>query len=229
MDYDLFYHSIWRVCVIPGFYLLSSFGGPITIIQVRSCTLMHWLLSNALFIVVYQGDYYQVSKGYWNDPISLPPDVTLVMGTAPLPLLLIIIVRSVMSLFARLRAQTFLPGQMPIAGSNSLAIEAACEVSPLAKVPGFSREDRGDMKEMELLEFDFGSNVPHETDGFVLSDSRDNIAFRLLKWGELRMPDEWHRQVAAENDDLTPEDIGHLGFGTILDDPKSPTEGRYYM
>ncbi|KAK1851083.1 hypothetical protein CCHR01_06311 [Colletotrichum chrysophilum] len=118
---------------------------------------------------------------------------------------------------------------MPIAGSNSLAIEAACEVSPLAKVPGFSREDQGDMKEMELLEFDFGSNVPDEDDGLVMSDSRENMAFRLLKWGELRMPDEWHSQAAVENDDLTPEDISHLGFGTILDDPKSPTEGRYYM
>lgn len=160
----------------------------------------------------------------------MPADATFMIGAAPvLPLLVIFIVGSIMSLFARLRAQSFLPGYMPIVGSNSLAMAAACEVSPLVKVPGFSRQDHGDIKEMELLEFEFGSNIPAETDRFMLSDSRENLAFRLLKWGEVPMTDEWHRRVVADNESLTTEDTGHLGFGTILDDPKPPTEGRYYI
>ncbi|KAH9238248.1 hypothetical protein K456DRAFT_31777 [Colletotrichum gloeosporioides 23] len=111
-------------------------------------TLMHWLLSNALYIVVSHGDYYQASNGYLTDTISLPTDVTLVVGTAPLPVLLIIIIVAVMCLFVLERGRSILPGSMPIVGSNSLAIAAACQLSPLTKVPGFHREDEANTKEM---------------------------------------------------------------------------------
>ncbi|KAF4475215.1 hypothetical protein CGCF415_v010562 [Colletotrichum fructicola] len=61
---------------------------------IASSTLAHWLLSNTLFIMVSQGSYYQVDPlwfGYLNDPISLPADATVGIGTAAMPLLILAI------------------------------------------------------------------------------------------------------------------------------------------
>ncbi|KAF4479188.1 hypothetical protein CGGC5_v012111 [Colletotrichum fructicola Nara gc5] len=97
----------------------------------------HWLLSNAVFIIVSQGSYYVDGDGIGSssDPTSLSSDAVVSIGTASLPVLVLTILGLIALLLPILLSRRVLPGYMPIVGSNSLAISAACHVSPLAKVP----------------------------------------------------------------------------------------------
>lgn len=47
-----------------------------------------------------------------------------------------------------------------------------------------------------------------------------------LKWGEVKMPKDWSRHPT---DGQEPEEVGHLSFGTVLDCPSPPKDGRLYV
>ncbi|KAK2756606.1 hypothetical protein CKAH01_17153 [Colletotrichum kahawae] len=173
-----------------------------------------------MFIMVSQGSYYQADPlwfGYLNDPISLPADATVGLGTAAMPLLILAILGLIQILIPIALSRIPLRGYMPVEGTNSMAIATACQVSALTKLPG-EVDQRNSEQGTELQEL-----VPQmHGDAEEYSQNPKDMVFFKLRWGEVKMPEEWYRQ----EDEV--EGVAHLSFGTVLDDPQPPTEGRLY-
>ncbi|KAK1850853.1 hypothetical protein CCHR01_06510 [Colletotrichum chrysophilum] len=187
----------------------------------------HWLLSNAVFIIVSQGSYYVDGDGIGSssDPTSLSSDAVVSIGTASLPVLVLTILGLIALLLPILLSRRVLPGYMPIVGSNSLAISAACHVSPLAKVP------KGDGNEVdartwkqdatELQDLLAVANQHQESERSPTG--MKSMVLYPLKWGDVKMPEDWYSEMGHEAND-----VGHLSFGTVADDPQPPKDGRWY-
>ncbi|KAF6804937.1 hypothetical protein CSOJ01_09840 [Colletotrichum sojae] len=160
-------------------------------------------------ITVGHGD-----EDYANDPTSLPEDAVITLSVSPAASLAFLVVGVVLLLLPVAISAQKLPGQMPVVGSNSLAIAAACRVSPLAKTYGdFGREHK-----MQTAEAGEPIQVPDEDAGVERPDITQDFALYRLKWGEIRMPDYWYFGMG----------LGHLSFGSVFDDPQPPTHGRLY-
>ncbi|KAF6808856.1 hypothetical protein CPLU01_15603 [Colletotrichum plurivorum] len=174
-------------CLVEPRELPYKFGIP----SMAFSILTHWLLSNALFVIISRGSYYKIGHGeedYTNDPTSLPEDAVITLSASPAASLAFLVVGVVSLLLPVAMSAQKLPGQMPVVGSNSLAIAAACRVSPLAKTYGdFDREH-----EMQTAEAGEPNLVPDEDAGMERPDITQDIALYRLKWGEVRMPDYWY-------------------------------------
>jgi hypothetical protein len=125
-----------------------------------------------------------------------------------------------------------IPGYMPVVGSNSLAIAAACHVSPLTNVTSPDPSSKtnalvdveGTEGETTALKSD---RTTVETKG--LDQQRDRFVRMsqcLLKWGIVKMPKEWQDQY--EPNQSSDGAVEHLSFGTILDEPREPVNNRWY-
>ncbi|KAF6837259.1 hypothetical protein CPLU01_03123 [Colletotrichum plurivorum] len=176
----------------------------------------HWLVSNALFIVVSQGSYYPVGgENFQTDSINLPEGAAVSIATASLPTLILAILGPIMITIPIVLSRKTNPGYMPAVGSNSLAISAACRVSSIAKAYPSVDHPRVD-QDTELEDL-----VPPSDDAAGAGENTEKacekMVFCRLKWGEVEMPEGWCQQV------------GHLSFGTVFDDPRPPTEGRWYQ
>lgn len=168
--------------------------------------------------------YINYSGGrYLEDLISLGKGSMVSIGTASSPVLALAILGSIMVLIPIALSRKPLPGYMPIVGSNSLAMSAACRVSPLARVPT-RLGNRSDEQDTELEELVPPSGEEPQVEERSESVYEQMVLYRL-KWGEVEMPADWYQEA---DDDQRLGRVGHLSFGTIFDDPKPPTEGRWY-
>lgn len=150
--------------------------------------------------------------GYPKDPGSLPDDAIVGMGTSPTPILILTILSAAMILFLIILSRRKLPGYMPIVGSNSLALAASCRVSLQAKVPKIRDSENRDR------------------DGEVerSPESLKDMTLHPLKWGELGMLEDWRLCWQKSESDARSVKLACLGFGTELDKPRTPVEGRWY-
>lgn len=107
---------------------------------------------------------------------------------------------------------------MPLVGSDSRAIAAACHVSPLAKaLPEEQAGRKGDGYEPVSI-------ADEEGHGGLIAVSRS-----LLSWGVVEMPQAWHdSQFNQLNGSESRQVVEHLSFGTLLDDVKKPIKGHLY-
>ena len=130
-----------------------------------------------------------------------------------------------------------LPGYMPVVGSVSVLISAACHVSPLMNV---DPQLYGAEAKAESLESDGERDSPERGpgDGRDSEDAesspmepahsiREKATQCLLRWGVVTMPDEWLAAHSFRDGDGDVK-VEHLGFGTILDEVAAPIEGRFY-
>ncbi|KAF6807971.1 hypothetical protein CSOJ01_07821 [Colletotrichum sojae] len=203
-------------------------------------TLLHWLVSTALFVIVTRGgnttnptsdvDYQDkvgIDAGYLTDTITLPDDATVSIGTSSLPVLILTILAATMTLIPIAMARVKLPGYMPVVGSNSQAMLAASRPSSVAKIPEIPDLKSDNAGGIELEQLIPASKKSSEEARSLFAPK--NMAFCLLKWGEVEMPEDWYRRFDEASDGHHPGlRVRHLSFGTILDDPKPPTEGYLY-
>ncbi|KAF6785962.1 hypothetical protein CSOJ01_15499 [Colletotrichum sojae] len=198
-------------------------------------SIIHWLLSSSLYTVVSKGSYYQIRSyyqtrdyyrpqggSYSTDTFSLPEDATVTLCVSYLPILIQLVLCITMVLFLQELSKRELPGYMPLVGSNSLAISAACRVSPLSKAPRRSTTEE-ETQDIELEECTPRSTGDPEVGG--TADYQQDVVLYPLKWGEVKMPEDWYLQADAPEET---DRVGHLGFGTVEDDPQPPTNGRRY-
>lgn len=190
--------------------------------------------------------YYQVGKGhsiYSTDVGSLPTGAVVSFGGSALPVWILFILNLVMACLALAFSKTALPGCMPILSNNSIALAAACRVSPLARIPNDDDRDGVDAHaaRLEAIMAALDGGMDPSSSGTELQEflppaedagnesqpgnAKDMIYHRLM-WGEVKMPEDWYQQYGFE-DDGAPR-VGHLSFGTYLDDPQPPTKGRLY-
>ncbi|EQB56389.1 hypothetical protein CGLO_03604 [Colletotrichum gloeosporioides Cg-14] len=199
---------------------------------ITASIVLHWLLSNSLFVIVSQGNYFEMSLnrsdgGYKGDPISLPPNTVVGLGTASLPVLLLAVIGGIMMIIPIILSRKQLAGYMPIVGSNSMAMAAACRVSPIAKIPTRidDKDDEGQATELEELRPT--SSIAVSEEGLSAPSQSTDMPLFLLRWGEVEMPKSWYERVEMDGQEAA--EFGHLSFGTVLDDPKPPKEGRFYV
>ncbi|OTA69970.1 hypothetical protein K449DRAFT_360814 [Hypoxylon sp. EC38] len=110
---------------------------------------LHWLLSNTIYLFISTGGkplFSLIQKyeqlGYFgtdgfitntrNDP-SLPPNTAVAVGYSSWSLLGLLIVSCILILVPIILSLKRLPSNMVHIGSNSLALSAACHVSPLSR------------------------------------------------------------------------------------------------
>ncbi|KAF0324135.1 hypothetical protein GQ607_008565 [Colletotrichum asianum] len=205
---------------------------------ITASIVLHWLLSNSLFVIVSQGSksffsryYFEMSLnrsdgGYKGDPISLPPNTVVGLGTASLPVLLLAVIGGIMMIIPIILSRKQLAGYMPIVGSNSMAMAAACRVSPIAKIPTrIDHDDEGQATELEELRP--ASSIAVSEEGPSAPSQSTGMSLFFLRWGEVEMPKSWYERVELDGQEAA--EIGHLSFGTVLDEPKPPKEGRFYV
>ncbi|KAF6800357.1 hypothetical protein CMUS01_15544 [Colletotrichum musicola] len=129
-----------------------------------------------------------------------------------------------MILWPILLSRKVLPGYMPIVGSNSLAISAACRVSPLAQVPRSDGDEIGEdtkqtaHKQVDHIPTDDTTRRDNELEELVPPAETSpeveegcsgvgDIALHPLKWGEVEMPEDWYTREGEDSDN-----VGHLSF-----------------
>ncbi|KAK1844229.1 hypothetical protein CCHR01_13130 [Colletotrichum chrysophilum] len=107
-----------------------------------------------------------------------------------------------------------------------MAIAAACRVSPIAKIPTrIDHDDEGQATELEELRP--ASSIAVSEEGPSAPSQSTDMPLFLLRWGEVEMPKGWYERVDLDGQEVA--EIGHLSFGTVLDEPKPPKEGRFYV
>ncbi|KAF6833955.1 hypothetical protein CPLU01_05250 [Colletotrichum plurivorum] len=103
---------------------------------------------------------------------------------------------------------------------------AASRPSPIAKIPDIGGPKGDSTEGVELKQLIPASQK--DVEGSTTSDAPESMAFCLLKWGEVEMSEEWYRRFDEASDRNPGLRVRHLSFGTVLDDPKPPTEGYLY-
>ncbi|KAI1412406.1 hypothetical protein F5Y13DRAFT_180178 [Hypoxylon sp. FL1857] len=198
--------------------------------------LLHWLLSNTIYIFISTGGYYGTShfvNGTESDP-SLPPDTTVVVGYSLYSLLVLLIASCVLIFIPILLSAKRLPPNMVNIGNNSFALSAACHVSKLSyavKSPKISNESSrlSDQEDIEMQQLMIARESPRSSlasDRLVghqdQEDDGEKSLFRDLarskiRWGVVQMPPEWYAEHAHEG-----VAVQHLSFGVREDDVRAP-------
>lgn len=198
---------------------------------------LHWLMSNTIYIFISQGDYFQYFGGStpnstYSDP-SLPEGSTVSVGFSIIALAILAFGLLFGFTLLFIWSHKRLPGPGNAVGCNSFAISASCHVSTLARPDSASdvsqrltasvELDRSQAFDLNESELDLLSleELPSECDP---EEARlEMIAQSRLRWGVVKMPQEWSSQYSGSY-----EQVGHISFGTTNDDVEDPLHGQWY-
>ncbi|KAI1862766.1 uncharacterized protein JN550_009913 [Neoarthrinium moseri] len=203
--------------------LRMKYSIPLLIVSV----LLHWLLSNAIYISVGEG-------------------ATLTLG-------IVFVVLILFPVFSMDRLK--LPGGIPMVRTNSFAIAAACHVWPheteelhhsnfhagsnsMAQVSSLNTGSESEFSLGAGFE-DSGNRSSHEMRSLTTpsdpnivgsqhSDNTDAGGIEALveseiKWGEVPMPPSWYAMYEHLD-----HHVGHLSFGSMDHSVKAPEEEGWY-
>lgn len=195
--------------------------------------LLHWLLSGCIYILVMQGDYFDLSGSIG------PFDSSMAIGFSTKSLFTMMSLSIFLAFMPLLFGLIPLPPKTFVVGSNSLAIAAACQVSPLVgqnqprpekSYHESTAEPQDD--EIELRHLMAASSSLLTRDGQT-SESRNDeevwkstllrVSQSKIRWGVVKMPSSWEEQF--ERQDITVE---HISFGLPEDDVQQPIVGHWY-
>lgn len=188
-------------------------------------------------MVVVKGYYFELglvsgSSGPFNSKATV--------GFSTKSLLAIMIVAVTLIFVPPPLAMLRLPANSIVVGSNSLAIAAACHVSPLTgkNLPSTS----GQPSEAEIPDSDDGIELRHlmapspglgdQHGNRTLVPCKDDeerraalrkISQSKVRWGVVRMPTEW-----ADDFNTRENPVEHISFGVSEDEVEDPVEGHWY-
>lgn len=203
---------------------------PLLIISI----LLHWVLSGCIYLLVMQG-------GYFESNTHGPFDSVIALGFSTKSLFTMMTLSIVLSFTPLFFGCLSLPPNTVVVGSNSLAIAAACQVSPLvghttekhqARTTSVEYESGHQENEIELRHLtapsdslltlgDQGSttwNEEEERKATLLRVSQSKI-----RWGVVKMPPSWSEQF-----DRRGTEVEHISFGLPEDDVQEPVPGHWY-
>lgn len=186
-------------------------------------------------VYVNSGIPYYIEPGLTYSDSSLPPDSLVSVGYSivTLMLLTIIAVAAVAALLVWSRKR--LPGCATSVGCNSFAISASCHVSSLSKPdPELDTSTSSTLHECDsslgawkLVANRLLTRIKMRDNEMLSNDSeeerRGRVAQSKLKWGVVKMPDEWYHVY-----DESYGKVGHVTFGTTEDEVESPQDGHFY-
>lgn len=204
---------------------------PLLIISI----LLHWILSGCIYLLVMQGRYFASfsSEG--------PFDSVTALGFSTKSLFTLMTLSIALAFIPPIFGWLSLPRNTVVVGSNSLAIAAACQVSPL--VGQTDEQHRAGKSSSEHM-------VGHEEDEIELrhliapspslltlgdqaSDSWNDeeqrkatllrVSRSKIRWGVVKMPSSW-----AEQFNMRDTEVEHISFGLPEDDVQQPIVGHWY-
>ncbi|KAG8164133.1 hypothetical protein KVR01_006051 [Diaporthe batatas] len=203
---------------------------PLLIISI----LLHWVLSGCIYLLVMQGGYF----GY---DTNGPFDSFMALGFSTKSLFTMLTLSIVLSITLPFFGRMSLPPNTVVVGSNSLAIAAACQVSPLtvesaAKAyfgkTGVEYNSAHQENEIELRHL-MAPSPSLLTGGDQASatwndeEDRKTILFRVsqskIRWGVVKMPPSWAEQFNRRD-----TEVEHISFGVPEDDVQEPVPGHWY-
>lgn len=203
-----------------------------TVPLIIASAFFHWLTSNAIYIFISQGDYFEdiVDSTSHSDP-NLPTGSAVSVGYSIIAMAILAIgLLCGLSLPIIWSRRRLLVSRNSV-GCNSLAISASCHVSTLAKPDSASSVSQNRVTRQ-------GSETPGvgESELDLLSPEQDHsildreevrlkmIAQSRLRWGAVEMPQEWSNSLYNR----FRKQIGHISFGTTNDKVEDPVHNQWY-
>lgn len=128
-----------------------------------------------------------------------------------------------------------LPGPIPVVGSNSLAIAAACQASSANGAGNPTTGHEFNSAELYYLmpQTEASGTDDASTTGSCETDSiscqkdigpRTKLTESEIKWGCVNMPGSWYHHIDDEDAVM----VKHLSFGTKEDGVSTPKSGCWY-
>ncbi|UZP43383.1 hypothetical protein NXS19_011199 [Fusarium pseudograminearum] len=218
-------------------------------------TLMHWLVSNAIYVFVAEGDYYELrqlatkSSSLNTDDLGtgLSKDAYVGVGYSTPTILVLLIATIILPVVPTLLRHRKVKTSMTLSGASSAVISAACHVPILEDNIGFQLQEitlRSDYDRQELDERQellrsadssgwgikpgLSGDLTHPEDGPTLDGESflREVALSPVRWGVFKTPASWKEKHTNLSN---PDDIvEHLSFGSELHEVTNPVPGHWY-
>lgn len=195
--------------------------------------LLHWVLSGCIYLLVTKGDYFESSG------LEGPFGSSITLGFSEKSLFTMLILSITLAFMPPIFGHISLPPNSVVVGSNSLAIAAACQVSPLVgqdqAQPGETYEQHTagchdeEIELRHLMEPNASRSTRSDQASKSSQDEEEREATLLrvsqsrIKWGVVKMPPSWGEQFNRR--EIVVE---HISFGVPGDDVQQPVEGHWY-
>lgn len=195
--------------------------------------LLHWVLSGCIYLLVMQGEYF-FSSGH-----DGPFGSVMAVGYSMKSLFTMMILSIFLALIPPLFGSIAIPPNTVVVGSSSLAIAAACQVSPLVGQNQVQPREAyhecmvdlgsGGMQLQYIMESSSRLLARDEQPLEPRNDYEEQTATLLrvsqskIRWGVVDMPPSWEEQYNRQ--DITVE---HISFGLPEDDVQQPIAGHWY-
>lgn len=195
--------------------------------------LLHWVLSGCIYLLVLRGDYF-ASPG-----TAGPFGSVMTVGFSTKSLFTMMTLCIFLTLLPPIFGFIPLPPRTVVVGSNSLAIAAACQVSPLigqnqsqlrTSRPGATAAQEDDEIELQHLSSPNVSLLTsHDQASGSCQDEEEwkatllRVSQSKIKWGVVKMPSSW-----AERFNGLDAPVEHITFGLPEDDVQQPVVGKWY-
>lgn len=195
--------------------------------------LLHWVLSGCIYLLVMQGEYF-FSSGH-----DGPFGSVMAVGYSMKSLFTMMMLSIFLALIPPLLGCIALPLNTVVVGSSSLAIAAACQVSPLvgqhqvqprkAYHECMVDPHNGEIQLQDIMESSSRLLARDEQPLEPRNDDEEQTATLLrvsqskIRWGVVDMPPSWEEQYNRQ--DIIVE---HISFGLPEDDVQQPIAGHWY-
>ncbi|KAI0188681.1 hypothetical protein EV127DRAFT_471171 [Xylaria flabelliformis] len=199
--------------------------------------LLHWLVSNGLFLYIIEGGSVQYDFMSYSTELpalfSVSNESFITLGYSPFFILVLFIASFILIICSPgLVGLQKLNFKMVTGGCNSLVISAACHPSDLVMDQQASYEQRSHSLQRSI---DLTRNAVHaeEPETTLLgirtnTDAEERKPFKLaqrkLRWGAMALPRHLAECVKA----VDGREVHHLGFGGAEDEICEPNDDHFY-
>lgn len=196
--------------------------------------LLHWILSNTLYLTVSVGGYFfEVRQSQGISSSDAPFQAFLAVGYSGWALMLLLVLSCILICIPIITGLSRLPENSIVVGSNSFAIATSCHISPLSKIDDMSNDDtksdaaESDARSEWLISARNSMDIPAPNMEDAPNEYLEKISQCELKWGVVSVPKGWPLQ---DSDDLEEDaaTVGHISFGTKMDEVSVPEVGKLY-
>ncbi|KAI1735862.1 hypothetical protein F4680DRAFT_469712 [Xylaria scruposa] len=184
---------------------------------------LHWVLSNAVFLYVNEGGYWDQRSGFYNFEGfgSASERSVIAVGFSPLLFLVLFIASFLLIVLPPVLLSFYkMKGHMVTGGWNSLVVSAACHV-PIPE---------NDQNE-QFFSDETGSTQTRHTEVIITTDEDGvyhnklvDLSQRKLRWGVTELPGKLAGSISSEG-----RAVFHLGFGGEEHNISEPKIDQYCL
>ncbi|KAJ3568632.1 hypothetical protein NPX13_g6352 [Xylaria arbuscula] len=200
--------------------------------------LLHWLLSNALFIYIIEGGFVSNDWGHTfsdtpgsglSTQFGVPEGSFIDLGYSPIFILVLFVARFIFIICPPLvLGLQKLKYKMVTGDCNSLVLSAACHQSDLSTDRQINVEyTRHPLQNSsDSLRGEDQDTAPLNRQMTSEAETRSplKLAEQQIRWGAMDLPYDVAACITMEEEQM----VFHLGFGGLEDDIREPNDEQYY-